>query len=268
VPIAKSGPVTIHFETSGEGDPLLLIMGLGMPGAVWIPSLALLPGFKCIYFDNRGTGISDKPDGPYTAEQMADDARAVMDAAGVRKAKVYGVSMGGMIAQELALRHPEQVEKLVLGCTFAGGPTVKLAAPEIMAKLTMGSAMLATNPDRAFDMLMPVMVPEEFIKAHPELKPMVLAAMAASGNLTPPQTVPRAIAGLASFNAYDRLSQIKCPVLIVHGDQDVLIPPENAAIMKSRLPQAEVYMIKGAGHAYPIADLAGVHNKIASWLKN
>ena len=117
MPSVKAGNINLNYDTYGDGEPLLLIMGFGMSGAGWIPSLPFFNGFKSIYFDNRGTGLSDKPEGIYTVEAMADDASNLLRALGIAKAKVFGVSMGGMIAQELTLRHPEQVTKVVLGCT-------------------------------------------------------------------------------------------------------------------------------------------------------
>lgn len=175
--------------------------------------------------------------------------------------------MGGMIAQELTLRHPEQVAKVVLGCTMAGGPTAKMTAPEILEKLMTGSKMIATDPDKGFDILLPTLMPPEFAAEHPEIK-MMMVAGARMMPPTPPETADRAMAGVAQFNAYDRLPQIKCPVLIVHGDKDVLVLPENSSLIKSRIPQAEMYMIAGAGHAFQVADPIGIHQKIVAWLKN
>jgi pimeloyl-ACP methyl ester carboxylesterase len=267
VPIVNIGSINIHYETAGDGDPVLLIMGLAMPGAVWIPMLPLMTGFKCIYFDNRGTGQSDKPPGPYTVPDMADDVSGLLKVLGIARAKVYGVSMGGMIAQELALRHPEQVERLVLGCTLAGGPTAKVAAPETLEKLMLGSGMMALNPDKGLDTILPILFPQDFIAAHPEMKAILFAGLASTPR-TPPETVLNQIAGIAQFNAYDRLAQIKCPVLIVHGDKDLLVPYENAAIIKSRIPQAEVLTVPGAGHVYQAADPVGIHQRIVSFLRS
>src|ERR1035437_4740347 len=167
MPIIKAGNINLSYETYGDGEPLLLIMGFGMSGAGWIPSLPFLSGFKCIYFDNRGTGLSDKPEGIYTVEGMADDASNLMRALGIAKAKVFGVSMGGMIAQELTLRHPEQVAKVVLGCTTPGGPEAKMASPEIGMKLVEGTKLMASNPEQGLDIILPLLYPEEFAKAHP-----------------------------------------------------------------------------------------------------
>jgi pimeloyl-ACP methyl ester carboxylesterase len=267
MPSIKAGNINLNYDTYGEGEPLLLIMGFGMSGAGWLPSLPFFSGFKSIYFDNRGTGLSDKPDGIYTVEGMADDASNLLRALGIPKAKVFGVSMGGMIAQELTLRHPDQVSKVVLGCTMAGGTTAKLAAPEIVEKLMTAQKMMPTDPEKAFDLLLPVLMPPEFIADHPEIKQLMVAG-AKMMPPTPPETADRALAGIQQFNAYDRLGQIKCPVLIVHGDKDVLVPPGNADIIKSKIPQAEMYTIPGAGHAFQAADPIGIHQRIVSWLKN
>ena len=267
MPKIQAGAINLNYDTYGEGEPLLLIMGFGMPGVAWLPSLPMLPGFKCIYFDNRGTGMSDKPEGTYTVEQMADDASNLLKALNIPKAKVFGVSMGGMIAQELTLRHPEQVSRVVLGCTMAGGTTAKMASPEIVEKLMTAQKMMPTDADKAFDILLPVLMPAEFIAQHPEIKQMMVAG-AKMMPPTPPETADRAFAGIQQFNAFDRLEQIKCPVLIVHGDKDVLVPAENANVIKSKIPQAEMYLIPGAGHAFQAADPVGIHQKIVGWLRN
>ena len=267
MPRIKAGNINLNYDVYGEGEPLLLIMGFGMSGAAWLPSLPFLGGFKSIYFDNRGTGLSDKPDCPYTIADMADDASNLLKALGIPRAKVFGVSMGGMIAQELTLRHPEQVVKVVLGCTMPGGPNAKMASPEVLEKLMTGSKMMASDPEKAFDIIMPVLMPQEFIDAHPEIKAMMIAG-AKMMPPTPPETSERAMAGISTFNAYDRLPQIKCPVMIVHGEADVLVLPENARLIKSKIPQAELYMIPGAGHAFQSGDPVGINARIVNWLKN
>ncbi len=265
MPTVKAGPINIHYETSGDGPPLLLIMGYGMPGTAWLPMIPFLPGFRCICFDNRGTGESDRPEGPYTIPDMADDASALLDAIGVARAKVYGISMGGMIAQELALRHPEKVEKLVLGCTTPGGASAKMAPPELLERLVGAVKLAAREPERSVDTLMPLLYPSDVIAAHPEIRDMILATMRL-GPPTPPETADRAMAGIGGFDALDRLDRIRCPVLIVHGDKDLLLPPENALLLKSRIPHAELMMIPGAGHGYQASDPVGIHQRIVAWL--
>jgi pimeloyl-ACP methyl ester carboxylesterase len=267
MPRIQAGSIQLNYETFGQGDPLLLIMGFGMPGAAWAPMLPFLGGFKCIYFDNRGTGTSDKPEGPYTVPQMADDAANLLTALDIPKAKIYGISMGGMIAQELMLRHPEKVEKAVLGCTMAGGATAVRAPEDVLRKLVEGSSMMAANAEAGLDIIMPLLFPVEFIGQHPELKQLLLAGMKMAPP-TPPESIQKALAGVMDFDAYDRLPQIRNPVMIVHGDADVLVPPQNAALLKKRIPHADVFMIPGAGHSYAAIDPVGIHQRITTWLKS
>jgi 3-oxoadipate enol-lactonase len=267
MPLIDAGGINLNYEISGEGDPLLLIMGFGMPGAAWLPLLPFFSGFKCIYFDNRGTGLSDKPEGPYTVPEMADDASNLLRALGIDRARVYGISMGGMIAQELILRHPEQVSQVILGCTTPGGPQALRASEEVLQALVAGSKLVAQDPDAGIDLLLPLLYPPEFVTAHPEIKQLMLLGMK-MGLPTPPETADKQLAGLITFNAYDRLDQIKCPVMIVHGEKDIIVPPGNAALIKARIPAAEVFMIPDAGHAYAAADPFGIHQRITAWLRS
>ncbi len=266
MPNIKAGSITINYEIAGQGDPLLLIMGFMAPGSAWLPSLPMLNMFHCIYFDNRGTGLTDKPEGIYTVEQMADDASNLLKALNLPKARVFGVSMGGMIAQELVLRHPEQIEKVVLGCTMPGGPNSKRAAPEIRQKNMASAKIMALDPEKGIEGMISVCFPEDFVRTHPEIKKLVMERMSTRPQ-TPPETADRTMPGLMGFNAYDRLPQIKCPVLIVHGDQDVLIPVENAHIIKDRIPQAELFIIPGAGHLFQYIDPVRIHQRIVEFLK-
>lgn len=268
MPTVKAGSVNIHYEVTGKGDPLLLIMGFGMPGMAWFPTLPFLQEFQSIFFDNRGTGDSDKPaDGPYTVKAMADDASHLLDALGIKRAFVYGVSMGGMIAQQLALDHPEQVAKAVLGCTWCGGTVSAHAPEEVIQQLLESTKLMSNDADKSLDMLLPLLYPPEFLAGHPEIKAMMLAALAAVPAINP-EIAERTLVDVAEFDVSGRVSEIKCPALIVHGDRDVIIPPANAEILRSRIPRSEVLMIPGAGHAFSGIDPAGVHQRITSWLKS
>lgn len=267
MPKVHAGEIEISYETYGEGEPLLLIMGFGAPGAAWLPILPLLPGFKCIYFDNRGTGNSDKPEDGYTIPQMAEDASNLLKALGIDKAKVFGVSMGGMVAQELTLRHPEQVERVVLGCTTPGGPNAPRPPDAVVDQLIEALELVQSgNLDAALDKFMPLLFPEDFIAKHPELRQFMTAAM----KMGPPPSraiLERTRAGALNFDAYDRLPQIKCPVLIVHGDKDVLTFAENATLIQGQIRHAELMMIPDAGHSFAAPDPVGIYQRIAQWLK-
>ncbi|MBM3120328.1 MAG: alpha/beta fold hydrolase, partial [Chloroflexi bacterium] len=136
MPTAKVGDINIYYESHGDGEPLLLIQGYGQYSGHWAP---LIPSFsreyRVISFDNRGTGRSDKPDIPYTMKMMADDVKRLLDAIGIDSAHVFGVSMGGMIAQEFALNHPDKLISLILGCTQCGGTEAIQPTPEALAFL-------------------------------------------------------------------------------------------------------------------------------------
>ena len=137
MPVANIKGMNLHYRVWGVGEPLLLIMGYRGSGFMWGEEFVtpLSRYFQVITFDNRGTGLSDKPDTVYTIPMMADDAAGLLSALGIERAHVFGVSMGGMIAQELALRHPKRVKRLILGCTTCGGPQAVRAPLEVLAKL-------------------------------------------------------------------------------------------------------------------------------------
>src|SRR6202044_1765574 len=131
MPFVENQDAKIYWDEQGSGEPLLLIEGLGYPSYMWHRTRPILAQtYRTIVLDNRGVGQSDVPPGVYSIELMASDAAAVLDAAGVQRAHVFGVSMGGMIAQEFALQYPKRVLSLILGCTAAGGPHAGRAEPE------------------------------------------------------------------------------------------------------------------------------------------
>ena len=136
MPFAENQGARIYWEEQGQGVPILLIRGLGWTAAMWYRTAPILAAqYRTVAFDNRGVGRSDIPPGPYPILLMASDAAAVLDAAGIPRAHILGVSMGGMIAQEFALQYPERVESLILGSTAAGGPHAVPAEPEVLQAL-------------------------------------------------------------------------------------------------------------------------------------
>jgi len=267
MPDATIDGVKIHYSEAGEGDPLLLIMGYGMPGDAWLGSLPFLDGFRSIFYDNRGTGLSDRPAGPYTIVQMADDAAALLDHLGIARAHVYGVSMGGMIAQELALRHPAKVRSLVLGCTLCGGEHSTMADPEIIERLIDVVSSMGNGDHAAWvDRQLPLLFTPEWISANPAIREIFLM-LAPMLPPTPPETAHLAMAGLQGWTSYDRLPQISVPTLIIHGDRDVLIPVENAHVLAQRIPGARLHIVPDAGHGYPAQDPVGVHQLVTDFFR-
>jgi 3-oxoadipate enol-lactonase len=233
--------VHIAWERRGSGQPIVLVHGLGYARWGWEPVADLLAeSFEIVLLDNRGIGASEAPPGPYTVAEMAGDVLSVLDEAGLERAHVVGTSLGGMIAQELALSAPERVEKLVLVCTTAGGPnaapmperTVRLLAeapslePLVALRLFVENA-LAPDP------------PEELVQrilAHRLATAQPLTAWSA-----------QAAAG-ASFDAWQRLGDLRAPALIVHGTEDFVVDPANADLLAERIPGAQVERFEGCGH--------------------
>jgi pimeloyl-ACP methyl ester carboxylesterase len=239
-----------------------------MPGEAWLGSLPFLDGFRAIYFDNRGTGQSDRPAGPYTIERMADDAAGVLDHLGIGRAHVYGISMGGMIAQELALRHPEKIRSLVLGCTMCGGPQAKMPTPEIIdALVEVVSNIGKPDPAAWVERQLPLLFTAEWVAENPGVRDL-FTGMVPLLPPTPPETAQNALAGIVEWGTYDRLQQIDAPVLVVHGDRDVLIPVENAYTLAERIAGAKLCVIEGAGHGYPAHDPAGVHQLVTGFMRS
>ena len=175
--------------------------------------------------------------------------------------------MGGMIAQELVLRHPPKVRSMVLGCTLCGGEHSTMADPEIIETLvdvvsTMGNGDTAAWVDRQ----LPLLFTPEWIAANPAIRDIFLM-MAPMLPPTPPETAQSAMAGLFGWTTYDRLPQITVPTFVIHGDRDVLIPVENAYVLADRIPGARLHIVEGAGHGYPAQDPVGVHQLVTDFLR-
>ncbi|MGA9768857.1 MAG: alpha/beta fold hydrolase [Blastocatellia bacterium] len=243
MPYVESDGAKIYWEEHGSGPPLLLIMGLGYTLDMWNRALpAMAERFRTIVFDNRGVGRSDVPPGPYSIQLMAADARAVIDHAGIDKAHVFGVSMGGMIAQEFALQYPERVKSLVLGCTACGGPKAVPAAPGVFATLMARARM---TPEEAIRAMIPFIydeaTPRERIEEDLEIRRRTLASV---------EGYTAQVQAIIAWQSYNRLSQIAAPTLVIHGETDKLVPPENGRLIAEMIPGARLMMLPAASHIF------------------
>ncbi len=231
----------IAWEERGKGAPLLLIQGLGYGRWSWNPVVpALSERYRVLWFDNRGIGDSDKPEGPYTARLMADDARQVLDEAGIERAHVVGASLGGMIAQEFAAGTPERVDNLVLCCTTPGGAAT-VPMPDVTVRLFAEAGTLA--PDVALRRFVVNALgadpPDELVE---ELYQLRLA--------NPPDPAgwqAQAAAGL-TFEGVD--GPIGAPTLVLTGTADNVVDYRNADVVAARIPGARVERLPGAGHLF------------------
>jgi len=240
MPFVENQGARIYWDEQEHGEPILLIMGLGWSSALWHRSRPVLSArCRTIALDNRGVGRSSVPPGPYSIALMARDAAAVLDAAGVESAHVFGVSMGGMIAQEFVLEYPNRVRSLILGGTAPGGPKAVRAAPEVLDVLmrqgmSPNEFVAAINPF-IYDSATPRKRIEEDTALRLQWWPN-------------PAGYQAQLQGILGWQAYDRLTQIKAPTLVIHGETDRLIPPANASLIADRIEGAKLAMIPHASH--------------------
>ena len=240
MPFVENQGVKIYWDEQGVGEPLLLIMGLSYPSCMWQrirPRLA--KSYRTIALDNRGVGQSDVPGGVYSIPLMAADAAAVLDAAGVDSARVYGVSMGGMIAQEFALQYPKRTRSLILGSTASGGPHAVQAEPAALETL-MRRGM---TPEEAKEAIIP------FIYDPSTPRERIDEDMAIRMKWYPtPEGYMGQLQGILGWECYSRLAQITAPTLVIHGETDRLIPAANAKLIAERIPNAKLVLIPNASH--------------------
>jgi len=237
----------LYYERTGAGAPVLLVMGLGMNATGWWRTIPVLAQrLEVIAFDNRGSGRSDVTDGPYTMEQLADDAVAVLDACGIDRAHVYGISLGGMIAQQVALRHPERVDRLVLGATTPGGPRHVKAADDVLRLVGARGTLTAEQAAWAS-------VPINYSRRTREQHGQRIAEDVAR-RLEYPITgrgYDAQLPAAMGFRLGDGASAIAATTLVVHGDEDVLVPPENGRLLAELIPGATLRTLPDAAHIYP-----------------
>jgi len=232
-----------------DGFPLVMIMGLSANKDWWPPQLVrkLSEKYKVVLFDNRGAGRSDKPDAPYTIRMLADDAVGLMDALGIERAHIFGVSMGGMIAQEIAINYPERVEKLILGCTTCGAGRMVPPSQEVLRMLTRTRAEM--NPEEyARKYVAPLLFTKETLEKRPDIVETFVKSYSIAP--IPDFSYRRQLEAVLAHNACDRLHMIKAPTLILHGKKDILVPPENANILAELIPNSKVVIFENATHAF------------------
>ncbi len=238
----------MRYEVKGEGRPLVMIMGLAGSADWWEPETirALARDFRVLVFDNRDAGRTKGPEAFYTLRDMAADTVGLMDHVGFGRAHVLGISMGGMIAQELALGYPERVDRLVLGCTTPGMVSGVPARSEVLALLAAGResrSLLRFARDMARIAFSPGWLARHFWRV-PGL------VIRAARNPARPEGFVRQMSAIGGFEAGDRLPGLKALTLILHGDRDVLLPPENGRRLAELIPGAKLVWFRGAGHAF------------------
>jgi 3-oxoadipate enol-lactonase len=262
VPPARNGTVSLHYEDTGVGAPVLLVMGLGMNATGWwrtVPVLAAA-GLRVLTFDNRGVGRSDRPPGPYTTSVMADDAIAVLDATAVPRAHVYGISLGGMIAQEIALRHPDRITRLVLGATTPGGVGAIPADAETLEFFQRRGHMPA---EEAIWASVPYNYSRRTRAQHGDR--IVQDIRRRLRYPIEPEPYAAQLAAALGHDAYDRLARIRARTLVVHGQEDAMVPPANGRRLANLIPDARLLELPRAAHLFP-TDEPSADQEIAAFL--
>lgn len=256
MPTAKVDDINMYYEVHGEGEPLLLIMGLGSDLTSWIfQTLEFSKKYRVIVFDNRGVGRSDAPDTPYSTELMADDTAGLLDTLGIKRAHILGLSMGGFIAQELALKYPQRVKSLILATTAARpyswathilGTTLRLNQEGVNREtlITLRLSWLFTN--KFFD--------------NPELVRTVIDTMLANPYPQPVHAYARQFAAATEHDTRDRIGKITVPTLVLIGEEDILLPVKMSEELAAGIPNAEMVVLEGGGHGF-LVEIAGKFNQ-------
>lgn len=262
MPMVQANGIQIHYELGGEGQPVLFISGTGgdlrnRPGVFDGP---LAAAFEVLAYDQRGLGQTEKPDCDYVMADYADDAAGLLEALGWSRVPVMGVSFGGMVAQELALRHPDRVSALVLACTSSGGeggasyPLHELERLDELARAERSLALADTRRDQAWR------------TANPEKwQSYVTLSLSARRTDRDPVGARRQLAARAGHDTWDRLPALAMPVLLAGGRYDGIAPVANMEALAARIPGATLTLYDG-GHLFLVQDKSA-YSDIIQWLR-
>jgi pimeloyl-ACP methyl ester carboxylesterase len=279
MPYADNDGVSLYYEITDpdgnqedDADPedreedaetVVLVEGLGYGRWMWRWQRDRLAdeGYRVVVWDNRGTGDSDEPEGPYTVAQMASDLEAVLDAADAERAHVVGASMGGMIAQRYALDY-DRAESLALLCTSPGGDDAVPTPEETQARM-FGVPENADEREAIRYKMEPAMT-DEFRKANDDLVSDIVD-WRLDGDASDAGREAQA-AGVAQFDASDRLDEIDVPVLVAHGTADRVLPVENANLLDEELPDARLAIFEGGPHLFFIEQAEDVNDRLVEFL--
>jgi 3-oxoadipate enol-lactonase len=240
------GDLNMYYEVPGQGEPLVLIAGLGSDLSDWafqIPEFS--KKYRVITFDNRGAGRTDAPDMPYSIRMMSDDTVGLMDVLGIDQAHILGVSMGGYIAQELAIRHPGRARSLILGSTSAGPYQL-----EAHVLTTWAAAAIKGIGQKTFFQLMLPFIFTDKLFENPDMVQTAVDMIAAHHSVTPAYAIVRQLMACVEHDARGRLGRITVPTLILAGKDDILVPFSLSEELATNIPKAELVVLDGGGHGF------------------
>jgi len=267
VPLAKADGANIYYEVIGQGDLLVLIQGYGHHLLHWgaLPQELVKIGYQVVLLDNRGVGRSDKPDAPMTISMMADDVCKVMDAAGIGRATVFGISMGGIIAQVFAFNHADRLNALVLGCTTPSGEHHIKPDPEGTRILFDYEYLKNMTPEQRSQAVFSFFCSEEYMQENPDaLKYYHAVTMQYP---TPNSTFVRQAEAMLKEDTWDRLPGIKAPTMIIAGTADRIVPFKNSELLEERIPGAELVLLQDKQHGFFIEAMDSTRIFVNGFLK-
>ena len=247
MPTVNIAGTDLYYERRGAGEPLLLIQGLGGNSLHWGEGFlgGLEDGFELVLYDHRGAGRSATLDGEHTIADLATDAVGLLDALAIDTAHVVGISMGGMVAQDLVLQAPERVRTLTLGCTFPGGPDATMTDMTVVGMLA--EAVLSGDQERKMRVGYEVMIAAEY--AEQEGAYELYSELAAQY----PAPIPVLMAQLSAIMGHDtsrRLPEVQAPTLVIHGTEDRLMDVSNGELIARLIPGARLELLEGSGHMF------------------
>ncbi|MFF2091310.1 alpha/beta fold hydrolase [Paenibacillus sp. NPDC058174] len=246
MPVVQANGIELHYTERGQGEPLVLLMGLGAPGAVWEEHVrAYEPHFRCILIDNRGAGGSAKPEGPYTTRMMAADTIGLLDALHIDKAHISGISMGSAIAQEVALAAPDRVISLSLNCSWQQCDTYTRSVFE-----TLGSGYSHMPADEFQKLLQLIIYTPAYYNNHALKLEAARAAALLEENPMPVHAFLAQCDACTSHQTTGRLGALTTPTLITVGDKDIFTPLHLSQVIAGEMKHAELQVFEGSGHTH------------------
>lgn len=262
MPKVRVGQIEFFYQEDGHCEPVFWIHGLGIDHRIWALQIPLFSRhFRCLAFDNRDAGQSDRSPGSYTIQTIADDAIRLMDALAIDQAHIVGISMGGAVAQELAIAYPTRVKRLVLVSTYTStdrrGTDILNSFALMRARFSREEYARATSPW--------VFTYEDY--RIPGLAESVITRFLEDPYFLPSDVYARQIEAARSHFTEDRLSQITAPTLIVAGDEDLMTPMRFSRTLHERIPGAKLEVIRGGGHALVITHAEEFNRIVLSFLK-
>ena len=268
MPITKVNGININYKTEGSGEPLVMIMGIASTKSAWLfQTPAFKKQFKVITFDNRGCGGSDKPSEPYSIRDMADDVAGLMDYLKIDKAHVLGVSMGGMIAQELAINHPDKINKLILCCTFARRDGIGGISAQLANKF-------AYEVDYSYDDLLNIPIRNILL----ELQELAFNKKINSLFIVPliklwirnqdVSGITNQLKAIWEHDSVDRLKYIKASTLLMTGTDDKIIDPLSSELLLKQIPDSNLVKCEGGSHTFIVEMRKRFNSEVIHFLKD